>query len=98
MKECPACGACFPDNLNHCGVDGKALRDSVGGDLVLDGRYKLDRRLGHGGMGIVYKATHVFLKSTHEVKVILLDLVDNDSMLVTRFLQKPFDAASVAHK
>jgi len=98
MKECPACGACFPDNLNHCGIDGKALRDSLRGDLVLDGRYKLERRLGHGGMGIVYKATHVFLKSTHAVKVILPDLVGNDPMLGTRFRQEAMVAASIVHR
>src|SRR5256712_311250 len=98
MKECPACGACYPDTLNHCGVDGKALRDSVRGDLVLDGRYKLERRLGHGGMGIVYKATHVFLKSTHAVKVILPDLVGNDPMLGTRFRQEAMVAASIVHR
>src|SRR5438876_1173238 len=98
MKECPACGACFPDNLNHCGIDGKALRDSLRGDLVIDGRYKLERRLGHGGMGIVYKATHVFLKSTHAVKVILPDLVGNDPMLGTRFRQEAMVAASIVHR
>ena len=98
MKECPACGACFPDTFNHCGADGKALRDSLRGDLVLDGRYKLERRLGHGGMGIVYKATHVFLKSTHAVKVILPDLVGNDPMLGTRFRQEAMVAASIVHR
>src|SRR2546425_814496 len=98
MKECPACGACYPDTLNHCGVDGKALRDSLRGDLVLDGRYKLECRLGHGGMGIVYKATHVFLKSTHAVKVILPDLVGNDPMLGTRFRQEAMVAASIVHR
>src|SRR2546426_10313894 len=98
MKECPACGACYPDTPNHCGVDGKALRDSLRGDLVLDGRYKLERRLGHGGMGIVYKATHVFLKSTHAVKVILPDLVGNDPMLGTRFRQEAMVAASIVHR
>ena len=98
MKECPACGACYPDTLNHCGVDGKPLRDSLRGDLVLDGRYKLERRLGHGGMGIVYKATHVFLKSTHAVKVILPDLVGNDPMLGTRFRQEAMVAASIVHR
>src|SRR2546425_3928724 len=98
MKECPACGACYPDTRNHCGVDGKALRDSLRGDLVLDGRYKLECRLGHGGMGIVYKATHVFLKSTHAVKVILPDLVGNDPMLGTRFRQEAMVAASIVHR
>src|SRR5438034_254790 len=98
MKECPACGACYPDTLNHCGVDGKALRDSLRGDLVLDGRYKLERRLGHGGMGIVYKATPVVLKATHAVKGILPDLVGNDPMLGTRFRQEAMVAASIVHR
>src|SRR5947209_17975067 len=98
MKECPACGACFPDTFNHCGADGKALRDSLRGDLVLDGRYKLERRLGHGGMGIVYKATHVCLKSTHAVKVILPALVGDDPMLGTRLRQESMVSTSIVHK
>src|SRR5438477_435849 len=49
-------------------------------------------------MGIVYKATHVFLKSTHAVKVILPDLVGNDPMLGTRFRQEAMVAASIVHR
>lgn len=98
MKECSACGNCYPDNLNHCRADGAPLYLSLRGDLILDERYKLERRLGRGGMGIVFKASHVFLKSAHAVKVILPDLVGDDPMLLTRFRQEAIVAASIRHK
>jgi formylglycine-generating enzyme required for sulfatase activity/serine/threonine protein kinase len=98
MKECSACGTCYPDNLDNCPADGVQLKLSLTGDLVLDERYKLERRLGRGGMGIVFKAAHVFLKSTHAVKVILPHLVGDDPMLVTRFRQEAIVAASIRHK
>lgn len=98
MKECPACGDCFSDDASYCDGDGNILTLSIRGEPVLDGRYRLERRLGQGGMGVVYKAQHVFLKSTHAVKVILPDLVGKDQMLLTRFRQEAIVAASIRHK
>src|SRR6266545_4206750 len=87
MKECPACRRCFPDEVNHCPQDGDATTPSLIGEPILDARYQLERRLGQGGMGVVFQARHIFLKTSHAIKVILPDLVGNDPMLVTRFLQ-----------
>ncbi|HEX8098319.1 MAG TPA: SUMF1/EgtB/PvdO family nonheme iron enzyme [Pyrinomonadaceae bacterium] len=98
MKECPACRRCFPDDVNHCPNDGDALTHSIMGEPVLDGRYQLERRLGQGGMGVVFQARHIFLKTSHAIKVILPDLVGNDPMLVTRFRQEAMAAAAIHHQ
>src|ERR671915_2271778 len=98
MKECPACNRCFPDNVNHCPSDGDALRATLTGDTVLDSRYQLERRLGQGGMGVVYKGRHVFLKTQHAIKIILPDLVGNDPSLTTRFRQEAMAAAAIRHQ
>ena len=71
---------------------------SIQGDPILDGRYQLERRLGQGGMGIVYKARHIFLKTQHAIKIILPDLVGNDPNLVTRFRQEALAAAAIRHQ
>lgn len=97
MKECPVCRRCFPDHVNHCPDDGDATTQSIAGDPVLDGRYQLERRLGHGGMGVVFQARHIFLKTAHAIKIILPDLVGNDPMLVTRFRQEALAAAAIRH-
>ncbi len=98
MKECPACKRCFPDHVNHCPNDGDATAHSIAGEPMLDGRYQLERRLGHGGMGVVFQARHIFLKTAHAIKVILPDLVGNDPMLVTRFRQEALAAAAIRHQ
>jgi serine/threonine-protein kinase len=98
MKECPACKRCFPDHVNHCPHDGDATTHSIAGEPIIDGRYQLEKRLGHGGMGVVFKARHIFLKTAHAIKVILPDLVGNDPMLVTRFRQEALAAAATRHQ
>ena len=98
MKECPACRRCFPDEVIHCPQDGDATTPSLLGEPVLDARYQLERRLGQGGMGVVFQARHIFLKTSHAIKVILPDLVGNDPMLVTRFRQEALAAAAIRHK
>lgn len=97
MKECPACRRCFPDEINHCPQDGDATTPSLLGEPILDARYQLERRLGQGGMGVVFQARHIFLKTSHAIKVILPDLVGNDPMLVTRFRQEALAAAAIRH-
>lgn len=98
MKECPACRRCFPDHFNNCPSDGDQLMHSIVGEPMLDGRYQLEQRLGQGGMGVVFKARHLFLKTAHAIKIILPDLVGNDPMLITRFRQEAMAAAAVRHQ
>src|SRR5512141_1442525 len=98
MKECPACRRCFPDDINHCPQDGDETTPSLLGEPILDARYQLENRLGQGGMGVVFKARHIFLKTSHAIKVILPDLVGNDPMLVTRFRQEALAAAAIRHQ
>lgn len=97
MKECPACRRCYPDDINHCPQDGDETTPSLLGEPTLDGRYLLERRLGQGGMGVVFQARHIFLKTAHAIKVILPDLVGNDPMLTTRFRQEALAAAAIKH-
>src|SRR6266536_1718789 len=98
MKECPACKRCFPDDVAHCPQDGDATTPSLHGEPILDARYLLEKRLGQGGMGVVFRARHIFLKTAHAIKVILPDLVGNDPMLVTRFRQEALAAAAIRHQ
>ena len=37
---------------------------------VLDGRYQIEKVLGKGGMGLVYKSTHVMLRKKLAIKVL----------------------------
>src|ERR1044072_3314725 len=97
MKECPSCRRCYPDEINHCPQDGDANAPSLLGEPTLDARYLLERRLGQGGMGVVFQARHIFLKTSHAIKVILPDLVGNDPMLTTRFRQEALAAAAIRH-
>jgi eukaryotic-like serine/threonine-protein kinase len=95
MRECPNCHNCFPDSITTCPTDGSLTVTTISGESILDGRYSLERRLGQGGMGVVFKARHIFLKTQHAIKVILPDLVGNDPQLVTRFRQEALASAAI---
>lgn len=97
MKECPQCKKCYPDDIAQCPDDGASTFHSIPGEPLLEKKYRLERRLGQGGMGVVYKARHDYLKTYHAVKVILPDLVENDSQLITRFHQEARAAAAIRH-
>jgi serine/threonine protein kinase len=97
MKECQQCKRCYPDEVAACPEDGMPTFHSISGEPMLEGKYKLERRLGQGGMGVVYCARHAYLKTQHAVKVILPDLVGNDPQLVTRFRQEALAAAAIRH-
>lgn len=97
MKECQICKRCYADEVNTCPDDGMPTVQSISGEPVLEGKYHLEKRLGQGGMGVVYKARHAYLKTSHAIKVILPDLVGNDPQLVTRFRQEALAAAAIRH-
>lgn len=97
MKECQLCKKCYTDEVNTCPTDGMPTFHSISGEPVLEGKYHLECRLGQGGMGVVYKGRHQYLKTLHAIKVILPDLVGNDPELVTRFRQEALAAAAIRH-
>jgi len=98
MKECQLCKNCFSDDVATCPHDGMPTSHTIAGEPVLEGKYHLECRIGQGGMGVVYKARHAFLKTQLAIKVILPDLVGNDPQLVTRFRQEALAAAAIRHQ
>jgi serine/threonine protein kinase len=98
MKECQICKNCFGDDVATCPNDGMPTVHTLPGEPVLEGKYHIERRLGQGGMGVVYKARHAYLKTQLAIKVILPDLVGNDPQLVTRFRQEALAAAAIRHQ
>jgi serine/threonine-protein kinase len=91
MLQCPKCLRQFDAGETVCPVDGTPLgaevtmadasprpTDELLG-LVLDDKYRLDERLGEGGMGTVYRATHLLIERPVAVKVLSPRLVTDDA-------------------
>jgi len=98
MKACPKCGAEYPDATTLCPSDGVALEktdDSLLGQ-VLAGKYRIDERLSEGGMGTVYRGTHVLMDKTVAVKVLRASLAA-DEKIVARFSREARAASKILH-
>lgn len=98
MKTCPNCGAEYADTTTLCPVDGVAL-EKIGDSLlgqVLAGKYRMDQRLNEGGMGAVYRGTHVLMDKTVAVKV-LRPALAADEKIVARFSREARAASRISH-
>ncbi|HKQ04218.1 MAG TPA: protein kinase [Blastocatellia bacterium] len=63
---------------------------------VLDGKYQLDKQLGQGGMGAVYRATHLGTKRPVALKVIAPQFMANTEF-VERFRREAEAAGRLRH-
>jgi tRNA A-37 threonylcarbamoyl transferase component Bud32 len=97
LKECPTCGACYDNRDDTCTKDGQALSLSVPVDRTIDGRYRLEHLLGHGGMGRVYAATDVRLRRDVAVKV-MRDAVLTNDVARRRFHREARACARLRHE
>src|SRR4051794_26199615 len=61
---------------------------------VLAGKYRVERQIGRGGMGIVLAATHLQLEHLVAIKVLRRDLLEDDKAL-TRLLSEARAAAKI---
>jgi serine/threonine-protein kinase len=95
VAECDRCGRCFDAGTSLCEHDGTPLSRSRGTRLI-NGRYRLECRLGRGGMGTVYSAADTLLERRVAVKVIR-DELKGPLDLAARFRHEAKAAASFAH-
>jgi serine/threonine-protein kinase len=81
-----------------CPSDGVALEktgDSLLGQVLAD-KYRIDERLSEGGMGTVYRGTHVLMDKTVAVKVLRPSLAA-DEKIVARFSREARAASRISH-
>src|SRR5215213_7246929 len=107
MLHCPTCGQDFAEEVRVCPEDGAALQadatvaiegpadDPLVG-MTLDEKYRLDSRIGAGGMGTVYRATHLLIDRPVAVKVLNPRYVE-DEAAQTRFRREARAAGRLQH-
>lgn len=105
MLQCPRCGRQFPNSETVCPFDHAPLQaDATFADVqldpllgrVFDGKYRLDERLGGGGMGTVYRATHVLIDRQVALKVLSQRFV-GDQTAQQRFRREARAAGRMQH-
>lgn len=63
---------------------------------VLDGRYRVDKLIGEGGMGMVFLGTHVVIEKKVAIKVLRAE-VAADEAVTKRFVQEARAASRIGH-
>jgi serine/threonine-protein kinase len=94
-QECPACGNCYESNLSRCPRDGETLV-KAGWPRLLADRYRLERRIGSGGMGTVYRATDLVLERRVAAKLVREHLL-SDPQALRRFRREAQSLARFTH-
>src|SRR6266566_2877163 len=73
-----------------------AMSSSLEPGIVIAGRYRLDRQLGQGGMGVVWAATHMITRRTVAMKFLRGPAHARPEMR-RRFLREARAASAVKH-
>jgi hypothetical protein len=90
--ECGECGRVQLEDSGTCSACGGSVETAIV-PYVLPGKFRFDRRIGSGGMGVVYRASDLALGRPVAIKT-LRRLSPEDAM---RLRREARTAASVAH-
>jgi len=101
MPICSSCGTTYGSTVRICVVDGTPLVAGRPDDphigQMLDGKYRIDAFISEGGMGSVYRATHVLLGKTVAIKLIKKEIVTSEDV-VRRFQREARAASNIDHR
>jgi len=97
LHECSACNSCFDSSITNCPNDGNELALSLPIERTIEERYRLDKRISKGGMGVVYQATDLRLNRIVAVKVLLGNLF-GDYTALRRFEREAKASARLNHR
>jgi len=92
-RFCKKCGAAFPDRGAKVGSAGSF--DLLG--QVIEGKYRIDVKLGSGGMGEVYRATRLLIGDSVAVKILHSHLA-RDAQAAERFRREAVTATRLRHR
>ncbi|HEX5709478.1 MAG TPA: protein kinase [Pyrinomonadaceae bacterium] len=98
MKKCPKCGREYEDANTLCPSDGAVLQrdgDELLGQTLI-GKYRIEEKISEGGMGTVYRGTHVLMEKIVAVKVLHPALAADDK-IVARFTREAKAASRISH-
>ncbi len=99
MKSCPKCGQEYGDTTTLCPADGAVLeKDTVDGLIgqTLADKYRVEELINQGGMGAVYRGTHILMDKTVAIKV-LHPALAADEKIVARFSREARAASRISH-
>jgi len=96
LKECPTCATCYDNRKETCVHDGNQLIHTLPVARTIESRYRLDQRIGQGGMGAVFEATDLRLHRKVAIKVLVGRLFGNLAAL-RRFEREAEACARLIH-
>src|SRR5271154_1170377 len=102
-RQCPACGTPAPSDDRTEIISSAPIEDEAGGDTQLrpgtsfGTRYRIEKLLGEGGMGAVYKAFDTELSRTVALKLVKKELASS-RQIMQRFKQELLLASKISHK
>ena len=100
MAVCPTCKTSYNATVRICPADGTPLPLDAAPDpnlgSLLEGKYRIDAFISAGGMGSVYRGTHVMLDKPVAIKLIRKELVTAPD-IGTRFQREARAASNLGH-
>ena len=104
MKRCPQCGQTFDDAVQFCPTDGAKPVLQGGTDqgkdpfvgVVLGAKYRLEKKIGEGGMGKIYLSRHITLGKKYAVKMLNPEFSNNQEA-IERFRREAVTAGELEH-
>lgn len=98
MKLCPSCQCCYEDEVLSCPQsDHSSLIYKRPGSRLIQNKYRLDQLLGRGGMGTVYRCTHLELNNPAAIKILLPDSAGADPYGRQRMRREALIACRLNH-
>ncbi|MBC7999659.1 MAG: serine/threonine protein kinase, partial [Leptolyngbya sp.] len=97
--HCDECGKTYDTTIKLCPEDGSFLAPITDTDLhdtIFEDKYQIDKCIGRGGGGIIYKAHHRYFDRTVAIKI-LNPKLSSDFALVKRFKREAETASSLRH-
>ncbi len=96
MRYCQSCHRCFGDGAEFCLFDQTPTFLVERLPVVIEGKYRLEQLIAHGGMGSVYRATHQQLERSVAIKILRAEFLA-DRVVAERFHREARAAARLKH-